>query len=209
MSALSLKELEAKTSSQLITIQGAYRGIRTEKYKARFDAIGKILESRGVQGLDYNDWKPKSDSDKAKKSINCQDVFNKKAIETAEIDDNISDHVRNEILVASKHVQLYMSASSRGKDFDITIPDTRKLLTTKKCAYTGVKMDDGNPMHVRTVERIDGEKGYVKGNLVPVTKKANALKNMLFENDKSEFRMEDEEFMRFAAAMFSQMKGNK
>ena len=36
-----------------------------------------------------------------------------------------------------------------------------------------------------TFERVDGTKGYVKGNVIAVTFKANQLKNALFENERS------------------------
>lgn len=81
---------------------------------------------------------------------------------------------------AKKYVQLYESALKRGKDFNLTFGDVKRLINRKTCAYTGVRFGS-NPSTKKTVDRIDPKKGYVKDNVVIVTHEANQIKNKLFE----------------------------
>lgn len=91
------------------------------------------------------------------------------------------------ITVSRKHINLYKSAMNRGKEFNLSVSDVRRLLTKKTCAYTGVKLTESlggnNPTRPtdRTIERVDDSKGYVKGNVVAVCYQANHLKNVLLE----------------------------
>ena len=96
-----------------------------------------------------------------------------------------------DVQAARKLIQLYQSADRRGKDFDLTAADVKRLLRRKRCAYTGVTMtrsaQDAPLMPTdRTIDRLDPSKGYVKGNVFAVTHQANRLKNELFEWQKSE-----------------------
>ena len=92
--------------------------------------------------------------------------------------------------VCRKYIQLFESATKRGKEFDLGINDVRKLLNVKKCAYTGValyrqpKLMDKIP-HGKTIDRLDPNKGYVKGNVFAVSHVANQIKNVLFEDKNS------------------------
>ena len=67
----------------------------------------------------------------------------------------------------------------------------RKLLKTKRCAYTGevlTKAKQSPPNNSdRTIDRLDSDKGYVKGNVFAVSHYANSLKNALFEKE-SEYK---------------------
>jgi len=85
-----------------------------------------------------------------------------------------------DLKVGEKWVQLRKSALSRGKDFNLTFSDVKRLLSRKKCAYTGVAFEPKGD-NQRTIDRIDHTKGYVKGNVVPVTDLSNRVKNSLFE----------------------------
>jgi hypothetical protein len=82
--------------------------------------------------------------------------------------------------IARKFIQLKGSADKRGKDWNLTLADIRKLLQRKTCHYTGVKFTEEGK-YARTVDRIDNTKGYVKGNVVACTHWANQMKNELFE----------------------------
>ena len=87
-----------------------------------------------------------------------------------------------EYRVAMKYQSLFESASRRKKEFDLTIGDVKRLLSRKTCAYTGVKLSanaaDDNAL---TIDRLDPDKGYVKGNVYAVSSRANKVKNELFE----------------------------
>lgn len=89
--------------------------------------------------------------------------------------------------VAAKYQNLYDSAKNRGKGFDLDLGDVRRLLTKKRCSYTGViltEKDRNSPTKDsdRTIDRLDPKKGYVKGNVYAVSHAANSVKNMLFES---------------------------
>lgn len=85
-----------------------------------------------------------------------------------------------DLVVGEKWVNLRKSALRRGKDFNLTFSDVKRLLSRKKCAYTGVSFEPTGD-NQRTIDRIDHTKGYVKGNVVPVTDLSNRVKNSLFE----------------------------
>lgn len=90
-------------------------------------------------------------------------------------------------MVAKKYAGKYANAAARGIEFDLSFTDYKKLLRIKTCAYTGVLFvdneDPANPHpHIRTVERIDSSKGYVKGNVVAITFVANQWKSFMLED---------------------------
>ena len=88
-----------------------------------------------------------------------------------------------ELQVAKKYSRLLHSAASRGLPFNLTLSDIRKLLKRKTCAYTKVEFDDKVENFHRTIDRIDCNLGYVKGNVVACTHEANQLKEHFFEHN--------------------------
>lgn len=100
--------------------------------------------------------------------------------------------------VLSKRLQILKSAKSRGLDFNLTDANVRKLLNTKECYYTGVAFNENNdPLNIRTFERVDDTKGYVQGNVVVVTLRANRIKNLLIEQD-NDLNIGVEQFIKMA-----------
>ena len=75
------------------------------------------------------------------------------------------------------------SASNRNKDFNLTRTDIRRLLERKTCFYTGLPFStkEGSP-YIRTIDRVNANRGYVKGNVVACCKVVNEFKNQLLEN---------------------------
>lgn len=86
-----------------------------------------------------------------------------------------------DIIIAEKLVNIHNSAESRNLDFNLTFNEMKKLLTAKKCFFTGEVFDDVN--HIRTMDRVDNEKGYVMGNVVACTKVFNSRKSNLSVSD--------------------------
>ena len=83
--------------------------------------------------------------------------------------------------VALKYINLKRSASRRQKDFDLKLADIRRLVTRKTCYYTGVSIgiyEDQHPNQL-TIDRLDPEKGYDKGNVVACSHTANQFKNKI------------------------------
>lgn len=100
--------------------------------------------------------------------------------------------------VLSKRLQILKSAKSRGLEFNLTDANVRKLLSTKECYYTGVAFNENNdPLNIRTFERVDDTKGYVQGNVVVVTLRANRIKNLLTEQD-NDLNIGIEQFINMA-----------
>ena len=69
-----------------------------------------------------------------------------------------------------------ISARQRGLDFDLTEED---LALPSHCPIFGIPLNRGlgvGRQNSPSVDRIDNSKGYVKGNVVVVSLKANAMK---------------------------------
>ena len=63
--------------------------------------------------------------------------------------------------VARKFMSLQHSAEHRGIDFNLSLQSVRNILNAKRCYYTGIPLSPGN----LSVDRIDNDRGYVKGNV--------------------------------------------
>lgn len=87
-------------------------------------------------------------------------------------------------LYAAKHlVWKSENAKKRGIEFDLSITSMKNLLGSKRCFYTGIGLtkSSGKEAELKlsdfTIDRIDGTKGYVKGNVVACCHAANQMKN--------------------------------
>lgn len=174
----------------------------TQKYKKAHDAKQAVQSYLNI----LSKLKPESEKHKSilKKISEIEEAYSlTKTVITNHTDevDDVTDcdvyagnPMNFELAVARKYMYLMQSAVRRGKDFNLTLPDVRKLLSRKTCAYTGVHFSSEN---TRTVDRVDSNKGYVKGNVVAVTHKANQLKNTLFENKSSELLLDLKQLNNF------------
>ena len=77
--------------------------------------------------------------------------------------------------IAKKLVQLKQSADSRGIHFDLKFSTVKKLLSAKKCFYTG-KPFSGSGLDGRSIDRVNSELGYTDDNVVPCTSHINGKK---------------------------------
>lgn len=85
--------------------------------------------------------------------------------------------------VIKKYHLLKKGAVSRQKEFKLSLTDVKNLLNRKTCYYTGCKFSDiADSNTCKTIDRINPNKGYVRGNVVACTKIANSLKNTVLEN---------------------------
>jgi hypothetical protein len=104
--------------------------------------------------------------------------------------EDIEFEVGSDYHVATKFLLTKKGAESRGKEFNLTLKEIKRLLNRKTCYYTGERMNtktDGLRDEDRrlTFDRIDGRIGYVIGNVVACTHWANDAKNKLFEHPDS------------------------
>lgn len=93
-----------------------------------------------------------------------------------------------EVSVAIKFRNKVDNARERGLEFNLSFAEFRRIMASKRCAYTGVELtfkENGPAAKWKdsdlSIERIDNEKGYVSGNCVAVCHAANVLKSV-FEN---------------------------
>jgi hypothetical protein len=82
-----------------------------------------------------------------------------------------------DLTIAKKYNQLRMSAEQRNLEFKLTPYNVKMLLEETHCQYTGTEFARGDPMTHRSIERVDNNKGYVPGNVIPVTMFANKLRS--------------------------------
>lgn len=87
-------------------------------------------------------------------------------------------------LYAAKHlVWKAENAKKRGIEFNLSHTSMKNLLGAKRCFYTGIILtkssgkEDELKLSDFTIDRIDGTKGYVKGNVVACCHAANQIKN--------------------------------
>lgn len=90
--------------------------------------------------------------------------------------------------VARKFLQVEDSARKRGIEFSLNLTTVKNLMKAKKCKYTGLAYDYTDPERSPTFDRLDHNKGYVKGNVVSCMKCTNDLKNILIEHPASVFK---------------------
>ena len=85
--------------------------------------------------------------------------------------------------IVNKWLHLRKSADKRDKEFNLSISDVRSLMRRKTCAFTGVVLVDTyvgeTPPNLRTIDRLDNDKGYVRGNVVACSHYINQAKGCL------------------------------
>lgn len=106
-------------------------------------------------------------------------------------------YTAEDIAAIGKRQQLFQSATKRGLEFNLTVSDVKRLLKRKTCYYTRVKFEYNLPQrrkgkhniaspYIRTIDRIDPTKGYVRGNVVACTWFINQVKNELFDSNSDD-----------------------
>jgi hypothetical protein len=79
--------------------------------------------------------------------------------------------------VARKYAHLHQSARDRGIEFGLTLKRVRQLLTSKKCAYSGRVFNATDT--IRSIDRVDNNKGYIDSNVVASSQDCNCHKDSL------------------------------
>lgn len=91
-------------------------------------------------------------------------------------------------IVARKYASKYNNAMKRGIEFTLTLSNIRTLMNKKTCHYTGIKLTKnlGEPPLFSdiTLDRVNPELGYTKGNTVACCHAANQLKSTLERSDE-------------------------
>lgn len=89
----------------------------------------------------------------------------------------------NDMYICKKMTKIMQSGKNRGIEVNLTFNSLKKCMHTKKCFFTGVKLDfeDGSP-HQLTIDRLDNDRGYVDGNVVACSSEFNKIKGCLTLN---------------------------
>lgn len=95
--------------------------------------------------------------------------------------DQVRDYERSRRIVNRRSwmiKQIKARAKVRGIEFDLTIEDLREL--PESCPVFGFPLDYTRTkagFNSPTVDRIDNSKGYISGNIIIVSRKANTMKS--------------------------------
>lgn len=80
-----------------------------------------------------------------------------------------------DVMVARKLALKYQNARQRGIEFGLSFTSVKNIMKAKKCYYTGLPLTRST----LTIDRVDSNKGYVKGNVVACHTDANSFKNII------------------------------
>jgi hypothetical protein len=89
-----------------------------------------------------------------------------------------AEDILTDLDIANKLIKLHQSAGSRGIEFNLSFRAVKKLLTTKRCFYTGVKFEPDGLLS-RSIDRVDSAIGYLDNNVVACTVDINGKKSNL------------------------------
>ena len=94
--------------------------------------------------------------------------------------DNDLNQVKFDTYVSLKLLHKSIQCAQRGIEFSLTFADMKRLLSRKKCYYSGITLTmEGK--HSLSLNRIDDKKGYEPSNVVACSSYVNGLKNELLE----------------------------
>jgi hypothetical protein len=97
----------------------------------------------------------------------------------------------NEVKVKTKYASKKQRSKERGVTFELTLEQFRNLyiINNGTCDYTGLPFDLSDPctQNYYSIERINDKVGYVEGNCCIVSRRANSLKDCLFDKHTKDF----------------------
>jgi hypothetical protein len=77
-----------------------------------------------------------------------------------------------------KFFEIQRRAESKNIPFELSIDDIRTMITeTKVCPVFGVDLVIGGGDNAPSIDRLDSSKGYVVGNVIVMSSRANRIKN--------------------------------
>lgn len=94
----------------------------------------------------------------------------------------------NDVRLAHQYVNKAQNCKEINRVFDLSFAEYKRLMSAKKCRYTGIVLTDKKPQKSliatdRTLDRIDNTKGYITGNVVVCCNAANSLKSVWESGD--------------------------
>lgn len=102
--------------------------------------------------------------------------------------------------VAINLLRKQIQSAKRGVEWKLTFNELKKLMTKKRCHYSGVELTLSG-VHSLTLDRIDSTKGYEVGNTVACSQYINNLKNKLIESKDLTHELTDAELKRTPSSL--------
>lgn len=97
--------------------------------------------------------------------------------------------------VSLKMLHKQVQCAKRGIEFSLSFADMKRLLSRKKCYYSGITLTmEGK--HSLSLDRIDDKKGYEPSNVVACSSYVNGLKNELLESREKTRELSNVELKR-------------
>lgn len=91
--------------------------------------------------------------------------------------------MQSDISLAEKYLNKAENAKKRNIEFNLSLTSYKNLQRAKKCYFTSIVLTDKVDLpNSRTIDRIDPNKGYEKGNVVACCLAANQLKARIEED---------------------------
>jgi hypothetical protein len=124
-------------------------------------------------------------------SRRCVGLHNAKNLLNIENPYPIKLHANNRRTEYTKFKYHLRNISKRDKEINITIEDLKEQWELQKgiCVFTGINLIissysniNKNPIYSASVDRIDNNKGYVKGNIRWVSRAINFMKNAMTDD---------------------------
>lgn len=85
----------------------------------------------------------------------------------------------DDIQIAKKLINLQHSARDRKIKFNVSFRKMKQLMSRKTCYYTGERFTE---TIIRSIDRVDNDRGYLDDNIVVCTVKINGIKDNLTLN---------------------------
>lgn len=105
--------------------------------------------------------------------------------------------------VALKYLRTKLTAIERGIEFSLSLGDFKRLMSSKRCRYSGVELTLVGD-HSVSIDRKDSTIGYTKDNVVVCSKTVNGIKNSLLESRVMTRGIEDRQLKKLLIS-FSEM----
>jgi len=85
----------------------------------------------------------------------------------------------SDVQLAKKYIHKASNARSRKIEFSLSFSEFKRVMSSKRCGYTGQEITHFDGPNKKTLDRIDASKGYVHGNVVVCSKAFNEKKGSL------------------------------
>ncbi|MDK9790091.1 hypothetical protein [Vibrio sp. D431a] len=168
--------------------------------------IGNALSEEAISELQNTKF-PEQRSNLSLTAEESKSATEENASEAADVTESVGDtdftfgvdkgHGKRDefsLFVCRKYMSLDRSATKRGLDFTLNLADLESLLRNPICHFTNETLvhfpqtreeyqNNELPDNYLTIDRLDSDKGYIRGNVVVCGKAINELKNRMSHDE--------------------------